>query len=326
MMFMTGSYVLSMKPFNDGDITSKVPVWLLMSLLITKTFNTSPQPKSSHIDKLDGLSTFWPSTSLFAFSLASLVPSLMHWLDNGMSTLKRGISTMPLLICRTISPYLQPNSWHCPFELLPSLSQPYEDLSSWIQNNSIPISSPVYKTTQFPLSTSIPSQTKHGPKHWTVYFGIQDTYMFLTQAIFDYVFSSTHTIIPLQAITAKQRHFMQSKGNTTGPDFKPSSKNIARCAPPVCTTSLCATNPTVFSSNSQSPICHGIQSIWISSRSFLCLPVMIQSWLLLIDSPSRLYSSWVYLALLLISQPCYWHEASLHLWLSSWRWWRNRTN
>ena len=124
-----------------------------------------------------------------------------------------------------------------------------------------------------------------------VYFCIQDTYMSLTWAIFNYMFSSTRMIIPLQAIMAKQRCFMQSKGNTTGLDSKPSLKNIARCAPLACTTSLCATNPTDFSSNSRSPICHGIQSLWISLRNFPCLPVMIQSWLLLINSPSRLYSS-----------------------------------
>ena len=333
MMFMTRSYVLSTKPFNDGNITSKVPVWLLMLLLITETFNTSLQPKSSRVDKLDGPSAFWPSTSLFTFGLASSVPSLMHWLDDGTSILKRGIVTMPLPIHRTIGPYLRPNSWCRPFELLPSSSQPYEDLLSWIQNDSIPTSIPIYETTQFPLSTLIPNQTEHGPKPQMVYFGIQDAYMSQTQAIFDYVCSNTRTIIPLQAIVAKQRHFMQSEGNTTGLDLKPLSNNIARCAPPVhttnlCTTdhmtqqtcaqltlwfnkpvchqpydaiNLCATDPMDFSSNSRSPICHGIQSLWISSRNTLCLPVMTQSWLLLIDSPSRLYSSQPTIWSLLIS-------------------------
>ena len=193
-MFTTRSYVLSTKPSNNGDITSKVPVWLLMLLLITETFNTSPWLKSSCINKLNGPSTFQPSTSWFTFGLASLVPSPMHWLDDGTSILKRGIATMPLSICRTIGPYSWPNSWHRPFKLLPSSSQLYKDLLSWIQNDSIPTSSPIYETTQFPPNTSIPSQTKHGPEPQTVYFGIQDAYMSLTQATFDYMFSSTCTI------------------------------------------------------------------------------------------------------------------------------------
>ena len=287
-------------------------------------------------------------------------PVLMHWLDDGTSILKRGIVTMPLPIHRTISPYLQPNSWCRPFELLPSSSQPYEDLLSWIQNDSILTSSPIYETTLFPPNTSIPSQTKLGPKPQIVYFGIQDAYMSLTWAISDYMFSSTCMTIPLQAIMAKWRHFMQSKGNTTGPDFKPSSQNIARHAPPVHATNPCATDPTDFSSNSWSPICHGIQSLWISLRNSLCLLVMTQSWLLLIDSPSRLYSfqprydhfwsagafihhsclfeAWcpephhfqprsrIHLTLLPISWSCSQHEASLYLWLSSWRWRTNQMN
>ena len=115
-------------------------------------FNTSPQPKSSCVEKLDGPITFQPLTSLFAFGLASSVPSLTNWLDDGMSILKRGIVTMPPSIHRTLGLYSWPNSWHCPFKLLPSSSQPYEDLSLWIQNDSIPTSSPTYEMTQFPPS------------------------------------------------------------------------------------------------------------------------------------------------------------------------------
>ena len=156
---------------------------------------------------------------------------------------------MPLSIHKTISPYSRPNSWHRPFELLPSSSQPYEDLLSWIQNDSIPTSSPIYETTQFLPNTSIYSQTEPGPEPPMVYFSIQDAYMSLTQTIFDYVFSNTGTTIPLQAITAKRRRCMQSEGNTTGPDSKPSLKNIARRAPPVRATNPCTTNPTDSSSN-----------------------------------------------------------------------------
>jgi len=150
---------------------------------------------------------------------------------------------MPLSTRRTIGQYSQPSSWHRPSELLPSLSQPYEDPSSWTPNDSTPTSSPTYGTTQFPLNTSIPSQTEHGPKPRMVYFSMQDAYMSLTRAIFDYVFSNTRTIIPLQAITAKQRHCTRSEDSITGPDYQPSSKKIARRAPLTLRTSQTASNP-----------------------------------------------------------------------------------
>ena len=102
---------------------------------------------------------------------------------------------------------------------------------------------------QCPLNTSILCQTEPGPEPLMVYFSIQDAYMSLTQTIFDYMFFNTRMIIPLQAITAKRRHFMQSEDNITGPDFKPSLKNIARRAPPVRTTNRCTTDPMDFSSN-----------------------------------------------------------------------------
>ena len=156
---------------------------------------------------------------------------------------------MPLSTRKTIGPYSLPSSWHHPFELLPLSSQPYKDLLSWIQNDSILTSSPIYETTQFPPNTLIHHQTEHGPEPPMVYFGIWDTYLSLTQTTFDYVFSNTCTIIPLQAIMAKRRHFTQSEGNTTGPDFKPSLNTIARCAPPVRAINPCDTDPTDFSSN-----------------------------------------------------------------------------
>jgi len=154
---------------------------------------------------------------------------------------------MPLSTCRIIGQYSQPSSWHHPSELLPSLSQPYEDPSSWTPNDSTPTSSPTYKTTQFPPNTSIPSQTEHGPEPQTGYFSMQDAYMSLTWATFDYVFSSTRTIIPLQAIMARRRHCTQSEDSITGPDSQPSSKNIARHAPLAHVPSLCATDLTDFS-------------------------------------------------------------------------------
>jgi len=68
--------VLSTKLFKDGDITSKVQVHQSMLLPTTETFNTSPQPRSSCDARLDGLNTFRPSTSSFAFTLANSAPSL----------------------------------------------------------------------------------------------------------------------------------------------------------------------------------------------------------------------------------------------------------
>ena len=54
-------------------------------------------------------------------------PNPMLLLDDGMSTLKRGIATMPLSIHRTTDLCSLPNSWHHPFELLPLLFPSYED-------------------------------------------------------------------------------------------------------------------------------------------------------------------------------------------------------
>jgi len=169
-----------------------------------------------------------------------------------MSILKRGIATMPLSTCRIISQYSRSSSWHHPSELLTSLSQPYEDPSSWTLNDSTPTSSPTYETTQFPPNTSIPSQTEHGPEPQTVYFGMQDTYMSLTRETFDYVFSSTCTIIPLQAITARRRHCTRSEDSITGPDSQLRQRILQdvhhllacqACAPPTLWTSQTASNP-----------------------------------------------------------------------------------
>jgi len=171
---------------------------------------------------------------------------------------------MPLSTHKTIGQYSRPSSWHRPSELLPLLSQPYEDPSSWTPNDSTLTSSPTYETTQFLPNTSIPSQTEHGPELRTVYFGMQDAYTSLTREIFDYMCFNTHTIIPLQAITAKRRHCTQSEDSITGPDYQPSSKNTARRAPLARAPSLCATDLMDFSNSFQFPRSHGIQSCWIS--------------------------------------------------------------
>jgi len=54
-----------------------------------------------------------------------------------------------------------------------------------------------------PVSTECLNTHEHGPEPRTVYFGMQDAYTSLTRAIFDYMFSNTCMIIPLQATTAR---------------------------------------------------------------------------------------------------------------------------
>ena len=118
-MFTTKSYSLSMKHSNDGDTILKVPATPSMWSLITGISNTSPQPKSSRVDKHDGLNTFPLSTLSSISVLENLGPSLTLLLDDGTSILKRGIVTMPLSILRTTDPCSLPNSWHHPSKLLP---------------------------------------------------------------------------------------------------------------------------------------------------------------------------------------------------------------
>src|SRR5882672_2299238 len=94
----------------------------------------------------------------------------MHRLDDGMSTLKRGIATMPLSIHRTTARYSLLSSWHCPSELLPYHSQPSVDLSSWMLKGSILTFSLNSERIPHPKNTSITSQTPVGPSTQMVYF------------------------------------------------------------------------------------------------------------------------------------------------------------
>ena len=118
-MFTMKSYSLSTKHSNDGDTTLKVLATPLMWSPITGISNTSPQPKSSCVDKHVGPNTFLLSTLSSVSVLENLEPNLTLSLDDGMSILKRGIATMPLSILRTTDPCSLPNSWHRPSELLP---------------------------------------------------------------------------------------------------------------------------------------------------------------------------------------------------------------
>src|SRR5882724_562725 len=178
MMSMTKSSSRFLKPSNDGDITWKALDFRSTWSLITGTCNTSQQPKSSHVGKHDGLNTFPDSTSSFVSIPESSEPNLMHSLDNGMSTLKRGIATMPVLIHRTSTRYSLLSNWHCPSELLPYQSQSFVDLSLWMLKGSIPTSGLNSKMIPFSQNTSTISQTTGGPLILMVYYATLDASMF----------------------------------------------------------------------------------------------------------------------------------------------------
>src|SRR5882724_9718123 len=138
MTSTTKSSLRFLKPSNDGDITWKALDFQSTWSPITGTCNTFQLPKSSHIGKHDGPNTFPPSISLFHFGWENLVPNPTHLLDDGMSILKRGVVTMPLLTCRITARFSLPSNWHCPSELHPYLSQSFAVLSSWMSTHSIP--------------------------------------------------------------------------------------------------------------------------------------------------------------------------------------------
>src|SRR5882672_3433407 len=150
-----------------------------------------------------------------------------------MSTLKRGIATMPLSIHRTTARYSLPSSWHRPSELLPYHSQPSADLSSWMLKGSIPTFGLNSERIPHPKNTSIISQTPVGPLTQMVYFATSDASMSRTLAISDSVFFNTRTITPLQDISVRRKLFTKSTCTTTGPDFRTTSKTTANHVPPV---------------------------------------------------------------------------------------------
>ena len=82
--------------------------------------------------------------------------------------------------------------------------------------------------------------------------------------IYDSVFFSARTTIPLQDTLARQRPFTPYICNTTGLDFKPMSKITANCAPLVLMQNLCTIDLTDFSNNFQYPRSLGILYHWIS--------------------------------------------------------------
>src|SRR5882724_11195837 len=128
MTSTTKSSLRFLKRSNDGDITLKALDFRLTWSPITGTCNTFQQPKSSHASKHNGPNTFPDSTSSFVSVPESSEPNPTHSLDDGTSTLKRGIATMPVLIHRTSARYSLLSNWHHPSELLPYQSQSSVDL------------------------------------------------------------------------------------------------------------------------------------------------------------------------------------------------------
>src|SRR5882724_6798099 len=157
-----------LKLSNDGDITLKALDFQSTWSPITGTCNIFQRPKSSHIDKYDGPNTFTDSTSSFVSVLESSEPNPTHSLDDGTSTLKRGIATMPVLIHRTSTRYSLPSNWHHPSELLPYQSQSSMDLSLWMLKSFIATSDLNFERILSQQNTSINRQT-HGPSTLMVY-------------------------------------------------------------------------------------------------------------------------------------------------------------
>ena len=121
------SYLQSLKPSPIGDTISRVPVHKSTSLPTTGISSTFPPPRSLHVDKHIGQNFFPPSTLSYISILENWEPNLTLLLDDGTSTLKRGIATMPLSTHRTTDLCSLLSSWHRPFKLLPSLFPSYED-------------------------------------------------------------------------------------------------------------------------------------------------------------------------------------------------------
>src|SRR5882724_8207003 len=168
MTSTTKSSLQFLKLSNDGDITSKALDFRSTWSPITRTCNTFQRPKSLHVGKHDGPNTFPDSTSSFASVPENSGPNPTHSLDDGTSTLKRGIATMPVLIHRTSARYSLPSKWHHPSELLPYQSQSFVDLSLWMLKGFIPTSNLNFKRIPFQQNTSINSQTR-GPSTLMVY-------------------------------------------------------------------------------------------------------------------------------------------------------------
>ena len=95
-MFTIKSYLRLLKPSHVGDTILRVPVHQSMPLPTTGTFSTFPLPRSLCVDKHIGQNFFPPSTLSYISIPENWEPNPTLLLDDGMSTQKRGIVTMPL--------------------------------------------------------------------------------------------------------------------------------------------------------------------------------------------------------------------------------------
>src|SRR6266481_8629801 len=117
--------------------------------------------------------------------------------------------------------------------------------------------------TQFPQNTPT-SQTQSGPSILMDYYATEDESMSQIPTIYDYVFSNTRMIIPLQVTTVKPRPSIKSASTTIGLDSRSSLKTTANHVLRVPTPNPCTTDHTDFSSNFRFPRNRGIQFPWIS--------------------------------------------------------------
>ena len=120
--------------------------------------------------------------------------------------------------------------------------------------------------TPLPQNTSTTSHIPipSGPSIQMVYYDIPDAYMYQKMGIYDSVFFSTRTTIPSQDTLARRRPFTLYVCNTTGLDFKPTSRITANRAPLVHTPSLCAIDLMDFSNSFRYLRSLGILFHWIS--------------------------------------------------------------
>src|SRR6266481_5938067 len=136
----------------------------------------------------------------------------------------------------------------------------------------------------------MPKLTQDGPWVPMGCSDIPDAYMSRIPA-YAFMFFNTCMIIPLQDIMVSPRPFTRSASITTGPDSQPMSKTTANHAPSVLAPNPYATDPMGFSNSSPYLRNCGTLSLWISSRSYLSLPVTCLSWLLLIVSQNSCFLS-----------------------------------
>ena len=132
MMFMTRSFLQSMKLSEHGVIILKVLLFLLMSLLTIRIWSIFQLQKCSLSDKLVGLSTFVLLTWLSGFGLVNSEPNLMHLLVVWTSTLKRGENIMVMLTHTIVDLFSHPNNYWPHSELLPYFLQSFMDFFHWM--------------------------------------------------------------------------------------------------------------------------------------------------------------------------------------------------